>query len=131
MRSGKQLLFHILIVALVAVAGAAPAAQAGGPDDRPLYRGLSPASIGPDDRPLYRGTSASLEPRSVSPDDRAFARSVAVERPAPLQATATVPSGFDWIDALIGATFGLALATIGAGCFLVAGRHRHSGLRSA
>ena len=70
------------------------------------------------------------EPKSVSPDDRAFARSVGVERntrPAAAAASATV---FDWDDALLGATFGLALASVGAGSLLMASRYRRGGLGS-
>lgn len=130
MRSAKQLLFHVVIVALVAVAAVAPTAQAGGPDDRPLYRGGTPASISPDDRQYYRGGSATLEPKSVSPDDRAFARSVGVERNTPPAAVAMSPSDLGWHDALIGATFGIALASVAVGGFLITGRHRRSGLGS-
>lgn len=131
MRSGKQLLSHITIVALVAMAAAVPTAQAGGPDDRPLSRGGTPASMSPDDRQHYRGSSASLEPKSVSPDDRAFARSVDVEGNVLPAAVAAPPSGFDWDDALIGATFGLVLASVAAGGLLLGSRHRRSGLQSA
>jgi hypothetical protein len=134
MRTGKHHFFRLIVVAGAVLAAAVPSAQAAGPDDRALYRGgsaaLAPASVIPDDRPYYRGSSGALAPKSLGPDDRAFARSPGVEPrivPAPI---AVSPSRFDWADALVGGTFGLAFAVLGAGAFLIAVRHRRDGLRT-
>lgn len=114
---------------------AAPAAQAGGPDDRALYRGgdsaLASTSQSPDDRALYRGSSAILAPVSVSPDDRPFLRSATeIEPGSPRIQTIASATGFDWADAAIGSTFGAALALLAGGAALVANQRRRS-LRSA
>jgi hypothetical protein len=99
---------------------AAPAAQAGGPDDRPLYRGgdpaLAPTNQSPDDRALYRGGSDNLAPASVSPDDRPFVRSTTeIEPGSPRIETIVSATDFDWADAAIGSTFGAALALLTGG----------------
>lgn len=134
MRTGKHHLFRLIVVAGAVLAAAVPTAQAAGPDDRALYRGgsaaLAPASVTPDDRPYYRGGSATLAPKSLGPDDRAFARSQVVEPSRVPAAIAVSPSRFDWEDALIGGTFGLVFALLGAGAFLIAVRHRRGGLRT-
>jgi hypothetical protein len=116
-----------IAAALVALAVAAPAAQAAGPDDRGLYRGTSPAlaptSQSPDDRALYRGASEV----SLASDDRPFARNVhKIDPGAPPVAIVTSPHGFDWGDAVIGGTFGLAVALLAMGALLVAQRRRHT-----
>jgi hypothetical protein len=141
MRTGKHHLFRLIVVAGAVLAAAVPTAQAAGPDDRALYRGgsaaLAPASVTPDDRPYYRGSTGTLAAKSVvaakslGPDDRAFARSRGVEPRTVPAAIAVSPSRFDWEDALVGGTFGLAMAVLGAGAFLIAVRHRRSGLRTA
>ena len=67
-----------IAVGLAAGAVAIPAAQVGRPDDRPLYRGTSPAavlgSMSQDDRNFNRGTSQSSTSVSMSPDDRSYYR---------------------------------------------------------
>lgn len=136
MRTGKQHLFRLIVVAGAALAAAVPTAQAAGPDDRALYRGssaaLAPAAVTPDDRSYYRGSSGTLAPKTLGPDDRAFARSVTSIEPRTIPAAVAVsPSGVDWNDALIGGTLGFAFALLGAGAFLIAVRHRRSGLRTA
>lgn len=136
MRTGKQHLFRLMVVAGAALAAAVPTAQAAGPDDRPLYRGssaaLSAVRSTPDDRAYYRGTSAALAPKSVGPDDRAYARSTTDIEPGTISAMIAVSSsGFEWDDALIGGTFGFALALLGAGAIVVAIRHRRGVLRTA
>jgi hypothetical protein len=116
-----------LAAALAAAAVAAPAAQASSPDDRAVYRGTSPAlaptSQTPDDRALYRG---ALEV-SVASDDRPFARNVhEIDPGTPPVAIVTASHGFDWGDAVIGGTFGLAVALLALGAVLVAQRRRHT-----
>jgi hypothetical protein len=137
MRTRKQRLFRWIAVGFVAAAVTAPAAQATGvsPDDRPFYRGpsevLAPSSLSPDDRPFYRGPSEALAPTSFSPDDRPFARSVGELEPASFPVEVVVrPRGFDWEDAVIGGTVGLALALLGMGAILIVQRRR-STLRPA
>jgi hypothetical protein len=135
MRTGKHHLFRLIVVAGAVLAVAVPTAQAAGPDDRALYRGgsaaLAPASVTPDDRPYYRGSSGTLAPKSLGPDDRAFARSLGVEPRTVPAAVAVSRSRFDWEDALVGGTFGLAFTLLAAGALLIAVRHRRSGLRTA
>jgi hypothetical protein len=119
-----------LAVAIMAAAVVPPVAQAIGPDDRPYYRGMSPASTSgspsPDDRAFYRGGSDRLAPASISPDDRAFARSAVETEPAPVTAAVARSDGFDWGDAVMGGAFSLALALLGTGAILVAYRRRGS-----
>ncbi|HET7854824.1 MAG TPA: hypothetical protein VFL41_00040 [Gaiellaceae bacterium] len=147
MSTSKRHIHRWLVAACLAAAVAAPAATAGSPDDRPFYRGpaeQAPAAVSPDDRPFYRGPA-----QSVSPDDRPFYRGPAVSAPAtvspddrPFYRASTAPltsaivpipvrevsssSGFDWGDAAIGGTFGLALALCGLGAILIAQRRRSS-----
>jgi hypothetical protein len=134
MRTGKHHLFRLIVVAGAVLAAAVPTAQAAGPDDRALYRGgsaaLAPASVTPDDRPYYRGSSGTLAPKSLGPDDRAFARSLGVEPRTVPAAVAVSSSRFDWEDAFVGGTFGLAFTLLAAGALLIAVRHRRSGLRT-
>jgi hypothetical protein len=129
MRTGNRHLFRLIAMAFVALAAAVPAAQAAGssPDDRAVSRStsaaLAPATISPDDRGYYRGASAT----SVSPDDRAFARSVPGIEPRTIPVMVVTPQGgFDWTDAIVGATLGLGLALLGAGAVLIGVRHRSS-----
>jgi hypothetical protein len=130
----KPQVLRWIAVAFAVAAVAAPAAQAGGPDDRPAYRGTSPAltasSPSPDDRGNYRGSSDTLAPTGVSSDDRAFARSV----PGIELASAPVEigrGGFDWKDAVVGGTFGFALALFGLRAIAIAQRRRSSTLAPA
>jgi hypothetical protein len=67
----------------------------------------------------------------VSPDDRSFARSTPVQRRALPASVSVQPRGFDWGDALIGGTFGLVLALLGAGAVAIALHHRRGVLRTA
>jgi hypothetical protein len=129
MRTCKRQILRWSAVAFAIAAVAAPTGQAVGPDDRADYRGTSPAlapgSTSPDDRAFYRGSSDSLAPAALSPDDRAFSRSVREIQPASVPAAAAAaPRGFDWGDALIGGTFGVAFALLGTGAILIAHRRR-------
>jgi hypothetical protein len=137
MRTGKQHLIRIIVVALAGLAIGIPTAQASGqsPDSRPYYRGtdpaLAPKSPSPDDRAFSRAMPGSSKTIIVSPDDRSFARSTPVQ-PRALPASVSVqPRGFDWGDALIGGTFGLVLALLGAGAVAIALHHRRGVLRTA
>jgi hypothetical protein len=104
-----------------AVARTEPAAEAtpAGPEIPYLSQGqgVTPADLG-----IATGTS---------PDDRPFARVVPrTERGiVPVEALAS-SHGFDWGDATIGGTFGLVLALVVAGAFLIGNQRRRS-LRSA
>jgi len=115
-----------IAAALAAAAVTAPAAQAGGPDDRAVYRGsplVAPASVSPDDRALYRGASEI----SAAVDDRPFARNVAAIDPGnPTIEVISAPRGFDWSDAAVGGTFGLVAALVGIGGILLVQRRRHT-----
>lgn len=137
MRTGKHHLIRIIVVALAGLAIGIPTAQASGqsPDSRPYYRGtdpaLAPKSPSPDDRAFSRAMTVSSKTIIVSPDDRSFARSTPVQ-PRALPASVSVqPRGFDWGDALIGGTFGLIVALLGAGAVAIALHHRRGVLRTA
>jgi hypothetical protein len=144
MRTGKHTLTRIIVVVLAGLAVGIPTAQASGqsPDSRPYYRGtdpeLAPKSPSPDDRAFSRAIPVSSKtiiatPRRiiVTPDDRAFARSTPlVPKALPTSVSAQV-RGFDWGDALIGGTFGLVLALVGAGAVAIALHHRRGILRTA
>ena len=157
MRTGKHTLTRIVVVALAGLAIGIPTAQATGqpPDSRAYYRGTDPALapkspspddrtfnraipvssktiiVSPDDRTFNRAIPVSSKTIIVSPDDRAFARSTPVE-PRALPASVSVqPRGFDWGDALIGGSFGLALALLGAGAVAIGLHHRRNVLRTA
>ena len=137
MRTGKHTLTRIIVVALAGLAVGIPTAQASGqsPDSRPYYRGtdpaLAPKSSSPDDRAFSRAIPVSSKTIIVSPDDRAFVRSTTAQ-PRALPALVSVqPRGFDWGDALIGGTFGLIVALLGAGAVAIALHHRRGVLRTA
>ena len=137
MRTGKHTLTRIIVVALAGLAVGIPTAQASGqsPDSRPYYRGtdpaLAPKSSSPDDRAFSRAIPVSSKTIIVSPDDRAFVRSTTAQ-PRALPASVSVqPRGFDWGDALIGGTFGLIVALLGAGAVAIALHHRRGVLRTA
>jgi hypothetical protein len=137
MRTGKHTLIRIIVVALAGLAIGIPTAQASGqsPDSRSYYRGtdpaLAPKSPSPDDRAFSRAIPVSSKTIIVSPDDRAFARSTPAQ-PTALPASVSVqPRGFDWGDALIGGTFGLIVALLGAGAVAIALHHRRDVLRTA
>jgi hypothetical protein len=137
MRTGKHHLIRIIVVALAGLAIGIPTAQASGqsPDSRPYYRGtdpaLAPKSPSPDDRAFSRAMTVSSKTIIVSPDDRSFVRSTPVQ-PRALPASVSVqPRGFDWGDALIGGTFGLIVALLGAGAVAIALHHRRGVLRTA
>jgi len=137
MRTGKHTLTRIIVVALAGLAIGIPTAQASGqsPDSRPYYRGtdpaLAPKSPSPDDRPFSRGIPVSSKTIIVSPDDRAFVRSTPVQPRALLAPASVQPRGFDWGDALIGGTFGLIVALLGAGAVAITLHHRRDVLRTA
>jgi len=137
MRTGKHTLTRITVVALAGLAIGIPSAQASGqsPDSRPYYRGtdpaLAPKSPSPDDRAFSRAIPVSSKTIIVSPDDRSFARSTPVQPRALLASVSVQPRGFDWGDALIGGTFGLIVALLGAGAVAIALHHRRGVLRTA
>jgi hypothetical protein len=136
MRTGKHTLTRIIVVVLAGLAIGIPTAQATGqpPDSRPFYRGtdpaLAPKSPSPDDRAFNRAIPVSSKTIVVSPDDRAFSRSTPEPRALPVSVSVE-PRGFDWGDALIGGTFGLVLALLGAGAVAFALHHRRGVLRTA
>ena len=136
MRTGKHTLTRIIVVVLAGLAIGIPTAQATGqpPDSRPYYRGtdpaLAPKSPSPDDRAFNRAIPVSSKTIVVSPDDRAFSRSTPEPRALPVSVSVE-PRGFDWGDALIGGTFGLVLALLGAGAVAIAVHHRRGVLRPA
>jgi hypothetical protein len=148
MRTGNRHLIRVTVLVL-AFLTIAPAAQASGtsPDDRALLRAttptLEPANISPDDRAFNRSVSSAttivspddrayargnwepLPTVTASPDDRAFAR--ATPEPRMIQAAGSIQAhGFDWGDGLIGGTFGLVLAMVGAGSVVLVMRRRSS-----
>ena len=144
MRNGKlNLTRTILVVSLAGLAIGIPAAQASGqsPDSRPYYRGtdpaLAPKSPSPDDRAFSRAIPVSFLPSNVRTDAASSvpitdARHSALLSHRALPASVSVqPRGFDWGDALIGGTFGLGLALLGAGAVAIGLHHRRNVLRTA
>jgi len=136
MRNGKHTLTRIVIVSLAGLAIGVPTAHGSGqsPDSRPYYRGTDPAlapTSSPDDRPLNRAIPASSKTIIVSPEDRNFSWATRGEPTALPPAVTVQPRGFAWGDALIGGSFGLILALLGAGAVAFALHHRRGVLRTA
>jgi len=134
MRNGKHTLISLVIVAVAGLAVAIPAAQASGQpqDSRPVYRGLGPApALSPDDRSFDRAVPVASKTNIVSPDDRNFPRATPNLPKAPPATVSVEPRGFAWGDAMIGGSFGLVLALLGAGAVALALRHRRDVLRTA
>jgi len=134
MRHGKHTLISLVIVALAGLAIAIPAAQASGQpqDSRPVYRGLGPApTLSPDDRSFDRAIPSAAKPKIGGPDDRSFSRATPNVPTAPATTVSVQPRGFDWGDAMIGGSFGLLLALLGAGAVAFALHHRRGVLRTA
>ena len=134
MRTGKHTLISTVVVALAGLAIAIPAALATGQpqDSRPVYRGSGPApSLSPDDRTFDRAITIHVAKKIGGPDDRSFDRSTHAV-PVALPASVSVqPRGFAWGDALIGGSFGLVLALLGAGAVAFALHHRRGVLHTA
>jgi hypothetical protein len=132
MSTRKRHLTRIIVGVLAGLAIGIPTAQASGqsPDSRPYYRGtdpmLAPKSPSPDDRAFNRAIPVSSKTIIVSPDDRAFGRSTPVQPRALPTAVSIQPRGFNWGDALIGGTFGLVLALLGAAAVEIGLHHRRS-----
>jgi hypothetical protein len=61
---------------------------------------------------------------SVHPDSRPLPRNAGPADPRVLGVTSVDTNGFDWVAALVGGTFGVALALLGTGGMLVAHRRR-------
>jgi hypothetical protein len=148
----KRNIPFLIVLALTAGALIIPSAQAGGPDDRPLYRGTWPAAVpgsmsqddrsfnrgtpqsstsvstSPDDRSYYRGGTAGLSvakvpSSSITPDDRSFTRHAVGATSSPV--AVSIPSdSFDWYDAVVGGAFAMVLALLGLGALLIAQRRR-------
>lgn len=130
MRNGKHTHISLILVALAGLAIAVPAAQATGQpqDSRPIYRGIGPApTLSPDDRALNRAIPVASNTQIGGPDDRKFDRSTPVQPKALPTTVSSQPHGFAWGDALIGGTFGLVLALLGAGAVAM-GLHRRRGV---
>ena len=148
----KRNIPFLIVLGLTAGALIIPSAQAGGPDDRPFYRGASPAAMpgrmsqddrsfnrgtpqsstavsrSPDDRSYDRGSTADLlvakvPSSSITPDDRSFARHTVAATSSPVAVSLPADS-FDWHDAVIGGAFAMALALLGLGALLIAQRRR-------
>jgi hypothetical protein len=134
MRNGKHTLISLVVVALAGLAIAIPAAQAAGQpqDSRPVYRGLGPApSLSPDDRYFDRAIPVVSQTKIGGPDDRRFSRATPGVPTAPPATVSVQPRGFAWGDAMIGGSFGLALALLAAGAVAFALHHRRGVLRTA
>jgi len=116
------------------------------PDDRAGIRGAnapsfasapaaSSTAIRPDDRAGIRGANApsfrtapAVSSRVLRPDDRAGARGIGATAVAATGLAAAAGSGFDWVDAGIGAAGTLALMLVGGSVFLI-GTRRHGHAR--
>jgi hypothetical protein len=115
------------------------------PDDRagirgpnaPAFTTATSTPVRPDDRAAVRGigttavASTGAAATAVRPDDRAAVRGIgttAVASAAPALTADAAGSGFDWVDAGIGAASTLALILIGGGVFLI-GTRRHGDAR--
>jgi hypothetical protein len=123
MRNGKRHLVRLATV-LLALTALVPTAQA----STGYGRGYSNGIAGQDDAISSSASVVSAGAR-VSPDVRAF--SPGVPEPLVLEPpTAVQAQQFDWDDALIGGTIGLAAAMLGAGGVALVMRRRAS-LRAA
>lgn len=104
------------------------------PDDRAGIRGanapawtMQPASLRPDDRAGIRGVGTDLtQSTPLRPDDRAGVRGVGVPEIVANALPVSGGSGFDWVDAGIGAGGTLVFMFVGGGLFLAAARRRSS-----
>jgi hypothetical protein len=134
MRTGKHTLISLVVFALAGLAIAIPATQAAGQpqDSRPVYRGLGPApTVSPDDRSFDRAVPVVSKNKIGGPDDRRFSRATPDVPTAQPTAVSVQPRGFAWGDAMIGGSFGLLLALLGAGAVAFALHHRRGVLRTA
>jgi hypothetical protein len=101
------------------------------PDDRAGIRGVGPdltksTAVRPDDRAGIRGVGPDLtQSTAVRPDDRAGIHGVGAPEIATTGLSVSGGSGFDWVDAGVGAGSTLALMFLGGGLF-VASRRRGS-----
>jgi hypothetical protein len=126
--------FVVLVVGIwTAAALADPPGLITRPDDRAGIRGANaPAStmqtpaVRPDDRAGIRGVGPDLtKSTAVRPDDRAGIHGVGAPEIATTGLSVSGGSGFDWVDAGVGAGSTLALMFLGGGLF-VASRRRGS-----
>lgn len=72
------------------------------------------------------GVGANDLGSTLHPDSRSFARSVRDIEPRSLPIAVVQARGFDWGDAVIGGTFGMALALLATGAILIAHRRRNT-----
>jgi hypothetical protein len=133
-----RLAFATVVVLVVgswtAVALADPPGLITRPDDRAGIHGANaPAStmqapaVRPDDRAGIRGVGTDLtQSTAVRPDDRAGIRGVGAPELGAAELSASDVSGFDWVDAGVGAGSTLALMFVAGAVFLVTARRRGS-----
>ena len=123
--------FVVLIVgSWTAAALADPPGLITRPDDRAGIHGanapastMQPASVRPDDRAGIRGVGTDLtQSTPVRPDDRAGIRGVGAPEGVATGLSVSGGSGFDWVDAGIGAGSTLVLMFVGGGVLLAARR---------
>lgn len=102
------------------------------PDDRAGIRGVGTdltqsTVVRPDDRAGIRGVGSDLtQSTAVRPDDRAGIRGVGAPELGAAELSASDVSGFDWVDAGVGAGSTLALMFVAGAVFLVTARRRGS-----
>jgi hypothetical protein len=131
----KRRILKSLVLGLAVAAIAAPSAfgeprgagnplttdgirQVVSPDDRALYRGVTPIEprmMSPDDRAVFRGVETPSVPvtvavSSLSPDDRAVFRGV--ETPSVPVSVVVSSDNFQWSDAGLGAASTLAFVLL-------------------
>ncbi len=124
----------LVVASWTAVALADPPGLITRPDDRAGIHGANaPAStmqapaVRPDDRAGIRGVGTDLtQSTAVRPDDRAGIRGVGVPELGAAELSASDVSGFDWVDAGVGAGSTLALMFVAGAVFLVTARRRGS-----
>jgi hypothetical protein len=124
----------LVVASWTAVALADPPGLITRPDDRAGIHGANaPAStmqapaVRPDDRAGIRGVGTDLtQSTAVRPDDRAGIRGVGAPELGAAELSASDVSGFDWVDAGVGAGSTLALMFVAGAVFLVTARRRGS-----
>jgi hypothetical protein len=112
----------VLVVAAV-TAPAGLGSDLRSPDTRDAAKAGLPASIAdrrsPDTQDAAKAGQAGSVPDMISPDTQDAAKGRPLVNPTIEVVTLAEPSGFEWLDAGVGAALGLGASLIGAGGVLL------------